>query len=83
LSPLPIIRVEAPACRLLNHAQRDRVLHALDVYRKEKGRYPEELKDLIQARLLYRNDLSLWGPNRFSYLVEADGEFKLLIAPLH
>jgi hypothetical protein len=83
LSPLPIVREEAPVCRLLNHAQRDRVLHALDVYRKEKGRYPKELKDLIQERLLHRNDLSLWGPNRFSYLVEADGEFKLLIAPLH
>jgi hypothetical protein len=83
LSPVPIVREEAPVCRLLNHAQRDRVLHALDVYRKEKGRYPKELKDLIQERLLHRNDLSLWGSNRFSYLVEADGEFKLLIAPLH
>jgi len=82
LSPIPIVREEATVCRLLNHAQRDRVLHALDVYRKEKGHYPEELPDLIQERLLHRNDLSLWGSNRFSYLVEPDGEFKLLIAPL-
>jgi hypothetical protein len=82
LSPVPIVREEAPVCRLLNHAQRDRVLHALDVYQREKGRYPEQLKDLVRERLLNRGDLSLWGSNRFTYLVEADGEFQLLIAPL-
>jgi hypothetical protein len=83
LSVLPIVREKAPVCRLLNHAQRDRVLHALDVYRKEKGRYPEELAVLIQERLLHSHDLSLWGSNRFSYAVEPDGDFSLLIAPLH
>jgi hypothetical protein len=82
LSVIPIVREEAPVCRLLNHAQRDRVLHALEVYRKEKGRYPQRLAHLVQERLLRPGDLSLWGSNQFSYLVEPDGEFKLLIAPL-
>jgi hypothetical protein len=83
LSALPIVREEAPVCRLLNHAQRDRVLNALDVYRKEKGHYPEQLTTLIQERLLRRDDLSLWGSNRFSYVVKPDGDFNLLIAPVH
>jgi hypothetical protein len=81
LSVVPIVREEAPVCRLLNHAQRDRVLHALDVYHKEKGRYPEQLSMLVQERLLRPNDLSPWGSNRFSYVVGSDGEFQLLIAP--
>ncbi len=81
LSVVPIVREEAPVCRLLNHARRDRVLRALEVYRKEKGQYPEELSDLVQARLLRRDDLSLWGPNRFSYVTELDERFQLLIAP--
>jgi len=83
LNVLPIVRDEAPVCRLLNHAQRDRVLHALNVYRKEKGHYPEQLTALIQERLLRRDDLSLWGSNRFSYVVQPDGDFNLFIAPVH
>jgi hypothetical protein len=51
------------------------------MYRKEKGHYPEELKDLIPERLLRRDDLSLWGSNRFSYVMDERGEFRLLIAP--
>ena len=81
LTVVPIVREEAPVYRLLNHAQRDRILCALDVYRKETGRYPEALTDLVQVRLLRRDDLSLWGANRFSYSVESDGKFQLLIAP--
>jgi hypothetical protein len=80
-SVVPIVREEAPVCRLLNHAQRERVLHALNVYRKEKGRYPEELSQLVEERLLGRDDLSPWGSNRFSYGVGSDGGFQLLIAP--
>jgi hypothetical protein len=81
LRVVPIVREEAPVCRLLNHAQRDRVLHALDVYRKEQGRYPEQLSKLVQERLLGRDDLSLWGSNRFSYVAGSDDGFQLLIAP--
>ncbi len=81
LTVVPIVREEAPVYRLLNHAQRERILSALDVYRKEAGKYPESLNDLVQARLLRRGDLSLWGANRFSYSVESDGKFQLLIAP--
>lgn len=82
LSLVPIVREEAPICRLLNHAQRDRVLNALDVYRKETGRYPDSLTQLVQGRLLLEEDLSLWGANRFAYMRRPDGEFQLLIAPL-
>ena len=82
LSVVPIIREEAQVCRLLNHAQRDRVLRALEIYRKERGQYPAELKDLVRERLLSPDDLSLWGSNRFSYVAESDGAHKLLIAPL-
>jgi hypothetical protein len=81
LRSYPFIRDEGPVCRLLNHAQRDRILHALDMYHKEKGHYPVELKDLLEARLLSREDLSLWGSNRFSYVKEDNGAFRLLIAP--
>lgn len=81
LSVVPIVREEAPICRLLNHAQRDRVLHALDVYRKEQGRYPAQLSKLVEEKLLCRKDLSLWGSNRFSYVAGSDDGFQLLIAP--
>jgi hypothetical protein len=81
LSVVPIVREGAPVCRLLNHAQRDRILHALDVYRKEKGQYPERLPMLVEEKLLGRDDLSLWGSNRFSYVAGSDGGFQLLIAP--
>ena len=81
LSVVPIVREGAPVCRLLNHAQRDRVLRALEVYQKEQGRYPEQLSKLVQERLLGRKDLSLWGSNRFSYVAGSDGGFQLLIAP--
>lgn len=80
LRAVPIVREEAPVCRLLNHAQRDRVMKALDMYRKEKGRYPYELSELVQERLLVEKDLSLWGESRFSYVARAD-QFQLLIAP--
>jgi hypothetical protein len=83
LSVVPIVREEAPVCRLLNHAQRDRVLKALDLYRKERGHYPDQLSELVGERLLSRDDLSLWGANRFTYLAKPDGECQLLIAPLH
>ncbi len=82
LSVVPIIREEAPLCRLLNHAERDRVLQALEVYHKERGLYPDRLERLVQAQLLREEDLSLWGPNRFSYMTRPDGGFQLLIAPL-
>lgn len=80
LTVVPVVREEAPLYRLLNHAQRERILHALDLYRKETGSYPERLNDLVQVRLLRHDDLSLWGSNRFSYSVESDGKFQLLIA---
>jgi hypothetical protein len=80
LRAVPIVREEAPVCRLLNHAQRDRVMKALELYRKEKGRYPDELSELVQERLLLDKDLSLWGASRFSYVARAD-RFQLLIAP--
>jgi hypothetical protein len=83
LSAVPIVREEAPVWRLLNHAQRDRVLHALDIYRKEKGQYPDQLPKLVEEKLLGRKDLSLWGSNRFSYVAGSDGGFQLLIAPIH
>jgi hypothetical protein len=82
LNVVPIVREEAPVCRLLNHAQRNRVLHALEVYRREKGRHPDRLVRLVEERLLYPGDLSLWGSYQFSYVVGPDGGFKLLIAPL-
>ncbi len=81
LGVVPIVREEAPVCRLLNHARRDRVLRALEVYRKETGRYPENLSELVQTRLLCRKDLSLWGTNRFSYVTQPEERFQLLIAP--
>jgi hypothetical protein len=81
LGVVPIVREEAPVYRLLNHAQRDRVLNALEMYRKERGQYPDQLSRLVQERLLRRDDLSLWGPNRFSYVAGANGECQLLIAP--
>ncbi len=81
LGVVPIVREEAPVCRLLNHAQRDRVLQALKVYRREKGHYPVELSNLVEEKLLLREDLSLWGSNRFSYVTGPDGDYQLLIAP--
>ena len=81
LSVVPIIREKAPICRLLNHAERERVLCALEVYQKEKGRYPDRLERLVQEQLLRPEDLSLWGPNRFSYLTRPEEGFQLLIAP--
>ncbi len=78
---VPILREEAPVCRLLNHAQRDRVLYALKLFRREKGHYPVDLAKLVEERLLLPEDLALWGPNRFSYVMGQDGAYQLLIAP--
>jgi hypothetical protein len=80
LTAVPIVREEAPVFRLLNHAQRDRVMKALIMYRRENGRYPDDLSELVQERLLLEKDLSLWGASRFSYAARAD-RFQLLIAP--
>ena len=70
-----------PVFRLLNNQQRERVLQAVDVYRQENGGDPTRLSDLVQKNLLRKEDLSLWGSNRFSYQVDPRTGYRLLIVP--
>lgn len=70
-----------PVYRLLNNQQRERVLHAIDLYQQEYGRDPTRLSDLVQKNLLRTEDLSLWGSNRFSYQLDPTSGFNLLVIP--
>lgn len=78
---VPFLQGSGPVQRVLNHQQRERVRQALAVYRLENGAYPSELVGLVDARLLRERDLSLWGPNRFSYQPAPEDTYRLLIVP--
>ena len=65
--------------RLLNVHQRARVEEAINRYKMEYGKAPDQLSDLIRKKLLSRKDLSLWGANNFSYMIESPERYRLLI----
>ncbi len=80
LVALPFIYEVPPVQQLFNQPRQDRVLRALELYMKEKGGYPEQLSDLVQARLLYKDQLMLLGANQFSYDPKPkDGRFLKII----
>ena len=67
--------------RLLNQQRRERVLEALELYRREQGQYPERLTDLVKERILRPDDLSLVGLSDFSYFLETGQSFRLHVTP--
>jgi len=68
--------------RLFNQQARQVVIDALEVYRLERGSYPERLEDLAEARLLDPETLHLKGDNEFSYRREGPLQFRLHISPV-
>ncbi len=67
--------------RLYNLQARQQVLEALELYRLERGAYPERLEDLAEAGLADPEIFHLRGENSFSYRREGPLEFRLHIAP--
>jgi len=68
--------------RLFNQQARQVVIDALELYRLERGSYPERLEDLAEARLLDPETLHLKGDNEFSYRREGPLQFRLHISPV-
>lgn len=68
--------------RLFNQQARLLVIDALELYRLERGSYPERLEDLAEARLLDPETLHLKGDNEFSYRREGPLQFRLHISPI-
>jgi hypothetical protein len=66
------------AQRFLARYQLGRLRGALEVYRVEKGEYPEQLRQLVEAGLASRRDLSYPWAQDYYYRRRADGRFVLL-----
>lgn len=67
--------------RMYNLQARQQVLEALELYRIERGAYPEQLEDLADAGLADPEVFQLRGKNLFSYRREGPLRFRLHIAP--
>jgi len=76
------IRGREAMARLFNQQARQLVIDALELYRLERGSYPERLEDLAEARLLAPETLHLRGDNEFSYRREGPLQFRLHISPV-
>lgn len=66
------------APRLLARYQLARLRAALDVYRVERGRYPDRLEELVEAGLVTRRDLSRPWNQPYHYRQRPEGGFVLL-----
>ena len=66
------------APRLLARYQLARLRAALDVYRAERGRYPDRLEELVEAGLVTRRDLSHPWNQPYHYRQRPEGGFVLL-----
>ncbi len=66
------------APRLLARYQLARLRGALEVYRVERGQYPERLEELIEAGLVTRRDLTHPWSQPYHYRRRAEGGFVLL-----
>ncbi len=66
------------APRYLARYQLARLRGALDVYRVERGQYPERLEELVEVGLVSRRDLRHPWSQPYHYRRRADGGFVLL-----
>jgi hypothetical protein len=66
------------APRLLARYQLARLRGALEVYRAERGEFPERLDELVEAGLVTGQDLSQPWTQRYHYRRRAEGGFVLL-----
>ncbi len=66
------------AQRFLARYQLERLRGALEVYRVEKGEYPERLPQLVDAGLASRRDLSYPWAQEYYYRRSPEGRFVLL-----
>jgi hypothetical protein len=79
LSASPSASYADPAAQhQISQAQISRIAAALDVYRLEKGEYPEKLEALVDAGLLAREDLHYPWRDGYYYRREASKPFVLL-----
>ncbi len=66
------------AQRFLARYQIERLRGALEVYRVERGEYPERLPQLVEAAIVSRRDLAYPWAQEYYYRRTADGRFVLL-----
>jgi len=70
-----------PVYQLINQPREEHVAQALEIYKMEQGTYPDELSSLVEAKLLFENNLLLWGDNRFYYQYDPENGYSLKIVP--
>jgi len=73
----PVVRDTAPL-RLAGRSQLDRLRGALEVFRLEKGRYPEQLEELVEAGLALPRDLRYPWSQAYHYRLDPEGRYLLL-----
>jgi hypothetical protein len=66
------------AQRFLARYQLERLRGALEVYRLERGEYPERLPQLVEAGLAGARDLTYPWEQEYYYRRKAEGRFVLL-----
>jgi hypothetical protein len=67
--------IELPSI-YIHQSQMDRIKNALEIYCLEKGKYPDQLEELVPARLLRRSDLYYQKGISFQYELK-DGKYLL------
>jgi hypothetical protein len=60
---------------LVQKNQLDRIIHALETYYLEEGRYPNQLEDLVSAQLLQKSDLFYQKGISYQYELKGDKYF--------
>ena len=77
--PLPTKLI--PVYQMINQPREEHVTQALEIYKMEQGAYPDKLSSLVHAKLLYKNNLLLWGDNQFYYQHDPVNGYSLKIVP--
>ena len=73
----PVVRDNAPQ-RLASRSQLDRLRGALEVYRLERGSYPDRLEALLEAGLAAPRDLHYPWNQAYHYRRDPEGRYLLL-----
>jgi hypothetical protein len=67
--------------RYLNQQRREKVVHALEMFAREHGEYPQTLGVLVGKRFLEESEIHVLGRNSYSYTSLGKQGYHLIIVP--